>query len=94
MYSIFCAEGFPESGQVLNKIGCSFFSRYLPLYKEQKGKSQHIAEFNVWLNGYVSHDVYSWFYVKLYKRDSLHPSQKGTELLSIKFMGFLEKHLN
>lgn len=94
---------FQSLGYELSSTGCRLiFSEVIPVYKEQKGKGQRIAEFNVWLKewckkegfGLISHDACSWSNDKLYKRDGLHPSKKGTELLGIKFTDFLAKHLN
>lgn len=77
------------------------FSEILP-DRSDNSKRLRILEFNGWLRqwckeegfGFVSHSVRRWSCKEMFKRDGLHPSHRGTEVLGEEFRCFLERHLN
>lgn len=78
------------------------FSEVLPVHNVQNDRQRRIKEFNIWLSkwcqeqgfGFVSHDSSTWNRKELYKKDGLHLSLKGTNVLSEQLQEFAKEYLN
>ena len=96
-------EAFHTLGKDIQEIASTVsFSAVLPVHNRQHDKQLRIKEFNAWLGewclnqgfGFVSHVGSSWNGKELYKKDGLHLSPKGTNVLSGQFKVFAKEHLN
>ena len=78
------------------------FSEVLPVHRYEEGRMWRIHDFNLWLRkwcheegfGLIEHSHSTWQNRNLYKKDGLHPSSVGTDILSEQFECFIRNHLN
>lgn len=95
-------DEFRKLGTALKQVATTVtFSAVLPVHRGED-RTHCIRYFNGWLKkwclvegiGFIEHSHDIWQDRGLYKRDGLHPSLRGTRILSEQFGSFIWKYLN